>query len=142
MCPGLEYQPEGPLHLDHIVPWSAGGPDTSENLRLLCEPHNLDRSNFVDHAGPKQGATWWCHRCYDVDGPQWLYFEGGLVECPRHRWRRTKDGALCRVERAYERARAAGVGPEWWHRREPLVTFNKTAYCAHCNEPGLTSVIL
>jgi hypothetical protein len=32
--------------LDHIVPWSAGGPDTSDNLRVLCQPCNEARSNF------------------------------------------------------------------------------------------------
>lgn len=32
--------------LDHIVPWSAGGSDRSDNLRLLCEPCNTGRSNF------------------------------------------------------------------------------------------------
>ena len=32
--------------LDHIIPWSAGGPDDSWNLRILCEPCNYDRSNF------------------------------------------------------------------------------------------------
>lgn len=32
--------------LDHIMPWSAGGPDTSDNLRILCQPCNEDRSNF------------------------------------------------------------------------------------------------
>lgn len=35
------------LHLDHIVPWSAGGTDASDNLRALCEPCNLDRSNYA-----------------------------------------------------------------------------------------------
>lgn len=35
-----------PLQLDHIIPWSAGGPDISTNLRLLCGPCNEARSNF------------------------------------------------------------------------------------------------
>lgn len=35
-----------PLQLDHVVPWSAGGPDTSTNLRTLCESCNEFRSNF------------------------------------------------------------------------------------------------
>lgn len=34
------------VQLDHIVPWSAGGPDTSDNLRLLCGECNKTRSNF------------------------------------------------------------------------------------------------
>ena len=28
------------LTLDHITPWSLGGPDTVENLRVLCRPCN------------------------------------------------------------------------------------------------------
>jgi 5-methylcytosine-specific restriction endonuclease McrA len=28
------------LTLDHIHPWSKGGPDTYENLRVLCRPCN------------------------------------------------------------------------------------------------------
>jgi hypothetical protein len=31
------------LELDHIKPWSAGGPHTVENLRVLCKPCNLRR---------------------------------------------------------------------------------------------------
>jgi hypothetical protein len=33
------------LELDHIVPWSAGGPDTTDNLRSLCHNCNTARSN-------------------------------------------------------------------------------------------------
>lgn len=140
MCPGIEYQPEGPLHLDHIVPWSAGGSDTTENLRLLCEPHNLERSNFIDHAGPKLPATWWCHRCYG-EQHHWEYYENGTVVCPVHkRW--GPDGQQCRVARSYMRAHLSGQEPDWWHMREPLRWFDVVAYCAHCNSPGETSVIL
>src|SRR5699024_9707775 len=32
--------------LDHIVPWSAGGPDHSANLRTLCHDCNINRSNY------------------------------------------------------------------------------------------------
>jgi hypothetical protein len=35
------------LHVDHIVPWSAGGETTLENLRILCERCNLGKSNAV-----------------------------------------------------------------------------------------------
>jgi hypothetical protein len=33
------------MELDHIVPWSAGGPDVSTNLRILCHDCNASRSN-------------------------------------------------------------------------------------------------
>lgn len=35
------------LQLDHIIPWSAGGPDEASNLRLLCADCNKLRSNYV-----------------------------------------------------------------------------------------------
>lgn len=33
------------LHLDHIVPVSHGGPDTVDNLRVLCAACNISRGN-------------------------------------------------------------------------------------------------
>ena len=39
--------------LDHIIPWSAGGSDWSENLRTLCQPCNAERSNF------RSDLDWW-----------------------------------------------------------------------------------
>lgn len=33
------------LEIDHIVPWSAMGSDSSANLRILCSQCNKDRSN-------------------------------------------------------------------------------------------------
>lgn len=35
------------LSLDHIVPYSHGGPDTVENLRVLCRPCNSRKGNRV-----------------------------------------------------------------------------------------------
>lgn len=37
-----------PLHLDHIHPFSKGGRHTAENLRVLCGPCNIRRSNRED----------------------------------------------------------------------------------------------
>jgi hypothetical protein len=31
------------LHFDHVVEWSAGGPNTVENLRVACRTCNLSR---------------------------------------------------------------------------------------------------
>ena len=42
------HRRSGALHLDHIVPWSAGGSDRSDNLRTLCGPCNMRRSNVID----------------------------------------------------------------------------------------------
>jgi len=36
------------LTLDHIIPWSHGGPDTVDNLRVLCRRCNSSRGNRVE----------------------------------------------------------------------------------------------
>ena len=33
------------LTLDHVVPWSKGGADSAENLRVACAPCNIARGN-------------------------------------------------------------------------------------------------
>ena len=57
--------------LDHITPWSAGGPDTSDNLRLLCGPCNAGRSNFRtgldDHAAVRAPVALCCIACIHLD---------------------------------------------------------------------------
>ncbi len=54
----------GLLELDHIVPWSAGGADTSENLRSLCGRCNSERSNFrTDTDRPAIPVTLACDPC-------------------------------------------------------------------------------
>ena len=35
--------PDGDAHLDHIVPWSQGGPDTIDNLRVTHSRCNIKR---------------------------------------------------------------------------------------------------
>lgn len=44
---------EAVLHLDHIVPHSSGGSDSSDNLRMLCDYCNLRRSNRVVGTGER-----------------------------------------------------------------------------------------
>ena len=52
------------LQLDHAVPWSAGGSDSSDNLRTLCAGCNEARSNYVDPAPPRLvGVTARCYWC-------------------------------------------------------------------------------
>lgn len=38
------------LELDHIIPFSRGGPDTVENLRVLCKTCNLRRGNRIEES--------------------------------------------------------------------------------------------
>jgi hypothetical protein len=60
------------LQLDHVIPWSAFGPDTSDNLRTLCDLCNDDRSNYREpYEGPQTPVTRWCFWCMfrpDDDG--------------------------------------------------------------------------
>lgn len=35
------------LTLDHIIPWSLGGPDTEENLQVMCRSHNSSKGARV-----------------------------------------------------------------------------------------------
>lgn len=43
------FQQGGRLEVDHLIPWSSGGPDSSWNLRILCHACNQERSNFRSH---------------------------------------------------------------------------------------------
>ncbi len=35
------------LHIDHIIPWSKGGPTTFDNLRTLCSKCNLGKGDLL-----------------------------------------------------------------------------------------------
>jgi len=126
-----------PWHLDHITPWSAGGSDSTTNLRVLCERHNLERSNFVTwQETPRRGATWWCLNCWAVEWEDYQYSDW-LVLCPTH------GGAYCNVTRGLKWA--FDNGQPNWHRRAAIDEANSkltVAWCAHCNAPGLTDVVL
>lgn len=65
---GRSFEPDqlDGLHLDHLIPWSAGGSDDSNNLRALCADCNLRRSNWEDRAHTRRilPTTWWCGDCW------------------------------------------------------------------------------
>lgn len=65
------------IEVDHCVPWSAGGPHDSDNLRVLCRSCNQRRSNLIDiaHLRAYRPTTWWCFDCWSSES----YDE-------RHRW--------------------------------------------------------
>lgn len=143
ICQKCKTRNPKPWELDHIVPWSAGGPDTSDNLRVLCEKCNQERSNYDDRtAFAKRPITWWCHRCY-VDPVAWDYTWPTGIYCPTHHHPYTRDAfaMACPVERIYRWQRECGETPTW-HRRLPIEQMSATAYCAHCNAPGRTDVTL
>lgn len=55
------------LQLDHVIPWSNGGPDTDTNLRILCKLCNERRSNFTTdaHSAEIDPLVWECSLCGD-----------------------------------------------------------------------------
>lgn len=57
------------LQMDHIEPWSAGGADTDENLRTLCESCNTKRSNRKSVLDAESSLPFgvWCTRCEGSD---------------------------------------------------------------------------
>lgn len=57
---------KGPWHLDHITPWSAGGSDRSANLRVLCERHNIERSNRIDPFERPRMPVTRCQGCVET----------------------------------------------------------------------------
>lgn len=142
VCQKCHARNPKPWHPEHIVPWSAGGPDVSPNLRVLCEACNVERSNYDDRTTfAKRAVTWWCHRCY-VDPIRWDYTDPLGVKCPTHRHRWAGDVAMaCAVERIYHWQRESNEASTW-HKRGPIESLVHNAYCAHCGLPGLTDVTL
>ena len=127
----------GKWELDHITPWSAGGSDTTDNLRVLCVDCNQERSNRHDpRERPMMPATWWCIQCY-THSHQWMPALGvDPPRCPRHRYACNVVRGMQRYHDEHEQwpnwyLEAAPIDPEI----EPLVV----AFCAHCLAPGLTA---
>lgn len=57
------------LQLDHVIPWSAHGPDTSDNLRTLCDLCNDERSNYHEpFERPQIPVTRYCFWCVVESG--------------------------------------------------------------------------
>lgn len=132
---------KNPWELDHITPWSAGGSDKSSNLRVLCEHHNQHRSNHLDVTErERRPVTWWCVNCFD-GGNVWWYHEDGMPICPIHKGA-ASVGWRCRVTRSHRYHADQGNEMPTWHRRGPLENAHTIAYCAHCDAPGLTDVLL
>lgn len=71
---------ESTKNLDHIVPWSAGGPDISTNLRTTCECCNRIRSNrpAAQDSRTLLPVTWWCMSCWSPENVRHLRREGAL----------------------------------------------------------------
>lgn len=151
LCGNREPVAGQPWHLDHIIPWSAGGSDDSTNLRVLCETHNQERGNAVDPTErPRRPVTWWCINCFDSQSepdpysglPGWQWNDAGYpISCQTHGWL-YPDSTRCRVLTGYRRIHEmTGEVPTWHQRpliREPFVV----AFCAHCGAPALTDLPL
>ncbi|HNS19328.1 MAG TPA: HNH endonuclease [Sedimentisphaerales bacterium] len=71
------------LHVDHVIPWSAGGETTIDNLQTLCKDCNLGKSNL----GPGQGGLE-VIRAYDAakaSGAEAIPCEQAITEIERSR---------------------------------------------------------
>ncbi len=81
------------LQLDHIVPWSAGGSDRSENLRTLCAFCNDTRSNrrYVGDTGPRLPVTGACSRCEEVADDEWTNLRQAFCLTCRSRGRAREE---------------------------------------------------
>ena len=51
------------MELDHVLPWSAGGPDLAYNLRTTCQPCNQGRSNYRDSSPTYLPVVYECLNC-------------------------------------------------------------------------------
>lgn len=93
----------GPLHIDHIVPWSADGSDTTDNLRTLCQDCNMDRGNRVrDSDKPATPIVRMCAPCLAAFEPQ------------HQRWIE-KAAESVRFEVYCAKARHIGWAIDGWH---------------------------
>ncbi len=83
-CCQLCWERWGDMHIDHVVPWSAGGSDCSTNLRILCAPCNMERRvRAVDtDLRAIEPLLGWCVQCGDPMGdPSTPDVMGLCVEC-------------------------------------------------------------
>ena len=71
------------FELDHIIPWSAGGSDLSDNLRVFCQQCNQARSNLVDGTEARKPmlVTWWCVQCWTDENRKYSHSDPTGREC-------------------------------------------------------------
>jgi hypothetical protein len=74
-----------PLEIDHIIPWSAGGTNATDNLRTLCALCNTQRSNNRSDSTIARALliVGECSRCKNPDDPAVVQLEQAVwcVEC-------------------------------------------------------------
>lgn len=116
---------ESELQLDHVIPWSTGGSDRSDNLRSLCRRCNEARGNLNDgsHLQRLVPVTLWCKRCWPPETPD---------TCPAREFAPTthinlvcpwRDARFAVEHRIYGDAATL-------------------AFCAHCGLRSQTDVVL
>lgn len=116
-----------PTEIDHVIPWSAGGPDAATNLRVLCAPCNQARSNLLTLEGPELRrllpVTPRCDDC--LTGPsEWDRMENPAPHPPKMSSRQDEM-----VHRHHcDLCRPTWLGPSWAIGIEPATL----AFCGHC----------
>ena len=89
-CRSPERITGGPLHVEHVIPETSGGPTTLDNLALACARCNLHKGRRTHHQDP-------------VSGRRVSLFNPRTQKWPRHfRWK--EDGV--RVEGRTQTGRA------------------------------------
>lgn len=128
-----EYEPEGfrgaPFQVDHIRPFSHGGPDAIANYIAACDVCNRDRSNklitevatrrniaFVRNFIAREDFPSYVERVCEIDPAirDLAYFS--MVRCFEHDWHIYGSPFQVRCFNRCQRNFPGVLGFEWWSR--------------------------
>lgn len=103
-----------PLEIDHVIPWSAGGSNATDNLRALCAMCNAHRSN----------------RYTDVGAARPLLIVGHCVRCKGRRYVRWNESPTGIPGFVWDEDERATVTDDY---------LEVPVWCVECREPSTTS---
>jgi hypothetical protein len=128
-----EYEPEGlqgaPFQVDHIRPFSHGGPDAIANYVAACDVCNLDRSNkpiteistrrniaFVRNFIACEDFPSCVEKVCEIDSAVRDHAYFSMVRCFEHDWHVHGSPFQARCFKACQRQFPGILGDEWWSR--------------------------